>query len=295
MDNVSERVNVAVYIDYENIYKTLLKARKNVLRMGFFERLRKWCRNNNQRIVQISVYCNFDNADLYESYHQSMLQNYGVETIHTSNQGKNYADLKITIDVLKDMYSNSNIDEFFIISNDKDMTPLLNTIRANKRNVTVVTAGSSYNPILCEFADRHISIEEICKTDVDHLIINDFMEAYYDKMSSFISKQLPIPDENTYFKHCGLEWVLENEPKYMRLMNYEIATIIKELYDQHRIFFYRYKFKSDYCKALAPVDQQQTMLSQKIFQNDDIIESIDINTIIDSLYNKAQNAFEKSH
>ena len=35
------------------------------------------------------------------------LQSYGVETVHTSNQGKNYADLKITIDVL------SSIDDLY--------------------------------------------------------------------------------------------------------------------------------------------------------------------------------------
>ena len=55
------------------------------------------------------------------------MQSYGVETIHTSNQGKNYADLKLAIDVLNSMYTNDNIDEFIIMSNDKDMTPLLNT------------------------------------------------------------------------------------------------------------------------------------------------------------------------
>ena len=127
--------------------------------------------------------------------------------------------------------------------------------------------------MLCEFADRHISIEEICETEVEHLNIDDFMELYYEKMHSYISKQLTIPDEQTYFRHCGLEWVLTNEPKYTKLMNYEMATIIKTLYDQHRIFFYRYKAKGDYTNALAPVDQQQTMLSQKILQDDDIIEA----------------------
>ena len=135
--------NVAVFIDYENVYKALLEEKTNVLRLAFFEKLRKWCSEHQRRVVRIVVYCNFDNMDLHESFHQSVLQSYGVETVHTSNQGKNYADLKITIDVLSSMYSNNNIDEFFIMSNDKDMTPLLNTIRANKRNVAVITISFS--------------------------------------------------------------------------------------------------------------------------------------------------------
>lgn len=92
-------INVAVFIDYENVYKALLERHTNVLRLAFFEKLRKWCSEHQRRVAKIAVYCNFDNIDLHESYHQSILQSYGVETVHTSNQGKNYADLKITIDM----------------------------------------------------------------------------------------------------------------------------------------------------------------------------------------------------
>jgi len=34
--------NVAVFIDYENVYKALLEEKTNVLRLAFFEKLRKW-------------------------------------------------------------------------------------------------------------------------------------------------------------------------------------------------------------------------------------------------------------
>ncbi len=182
--------NVAVFIDYENVYKALLEEKTNVLRLAFFEKLRKWCSEHQRRVVRIVVYCNFDNMDLHESFHQSVLQSYGVETVHTSNQGKNYADLKITIDVLSSMYSNNNIDEFFIMSNDKDMTPLLNTIRANKRNVAVITTGSTYNPSICEFADSHIELEEICDVEVTHKIIDDIANAYWNKLESYINAQI---------------------------------------------------------------------------------------------------------
>ena len=104
--------NVALFIDYENVHKTLLKRNSNAIRDGFFDRVREWFKDKGRRIVKIAVYCNFDNKDLYESYHQSLLQSYGVETIHTSNQGKNFADLQLTIDVMNAMYLNDNIDEF---------------------------------------------------------------------------------------------------------------------------------------------------------------------------------------
>lgn len=141
---MAEFHNVAIFIDYENIYKVLLPENKNLLRMGFFEKLREWCKTNSQRIVKIVSYCKYDNSDLYDSYHQSKLQEYGVETVHTSNRGKNYADMQLAIDVLNQMYLNENIDEFIIISNDKDMSPLINTIKANKRKAVLITANDNY-------------------------------------------------------------------------------------------------------------------------------------------------------
>ena len=173
MENITEPqeknnlYNAALFIDYENVYKNLLHENRNIIRDGFFEKIRKWCQKNNRRLVKIAVYCNYDNQDLHESYHQSLLQSYGVESIHTSNQGKNFADLQITIDVLTAMHLNNNIDEFLIMSNDKDMTPLLNNIRYNKRKVSVITVGNKYNDAICSFSDEQIKYENIIEESVE--------------------------------------------------------------------------------------------------------------------------------
>ena len=94
-----EMKNVVIYVDYENIHNCFLKEYKNCLREGFFEKLRRWCLDHDLRILDIKVYCNFDSKDLHDSYHQTKLQEYGLETFHTSNKGKNYADLKISTDL----------------------------------------------------------------------------------------------------------------------------------------------------------------------------------------------------
>ena len=65
--------------DYENVYKALLEEKTNVLRLAFFEKLRKWCSEHQRRVVRIVVYCNFDNMDLHESFHQSVLQEWDLQ------------------------------------------------------------------------------------------------------------------------------------------------------------------------------------------------------------------------
>lgn len=280
-------INVAVFVDYENVYKALLEQHSNVLRLAFFEKLRKWCAGRQRRVVRVVVYCNFDNIDLHESYHQSILQSYGVETVHTSNQGKNFADLKITIDVLTSMYSNDNIDEFFIMSNDKDMTPLLNTIRANKRNVTVITTGSAYNPAICEFADSHIALEKICEEEVEHRIIDGVAESYWKKFETYVAGQIANYGSTNKYSHSELNYVLKNEIRYSKVMKYELASIIKDFYDSGKVFFYNYTYGVKQCIGFAPISQKQGLIDLAIIQETDIIENYDIQSIIDDLYDNA--------
>lgn len=280
-------VNVAVFVDYENVYKSLLQSHTNVLRMAFFEKLRTWCAKNQRRIVRMVVYCNFDNTDLHESYHQSILQSYGVETVHTSNQGKNYADLKIAIDVLTSMYSNENIDEFFIVSNDKDMTPLLNTIRANKRNASIITTGTTYNPAVRQFADIHLTLEEICETETDYKIIDTIAQNYWEKLEQFVVRQIANYHDFGKYTPSELRYVLSNEIKYLKIMSYELATIIGEFYREGKIFFYRYDYRGNLYTAFAPMDKKDELISLGILQERDIIDSYDIQRDIDELYEKA--------
>lgn len=287
MEN-AKTTNVAVYIDYENIHKTLLKNNENVLRIGFFEKLRVWCKEKNKRIVQTIVYCNFDNEDLYLSHHQSMLQNYGVDTVHTSNQGKNFADLKISIDVLTSMYSNSNIDEFIIVSNDKDMTPLLNAIRANKRNVSIITAGEEYNKTICEFADEHIDLHTICAKEVDHLIINEFEERFYNNLTERLQKFIAEYDNDTtqMYKHNEIEYCVKNYTNYLKLMSYEILNIIDRCYRDGKIIFYKYNFKGKSYIAVITDKIKQDLLDRNLITESDIFTYTDLANKVSDEYKK---------
>lgn len=185
------------------------------------------------------------------------------------------------------MYSNNNIDEFFIMSNDKDMTPLLNTIRENKRNVAVITTGSTYNPSICEFADSHIELEEICAVEVSHKIIDDIANAYWKKFENYINTQISNFSNTGKYTHYELKYVLTNEIRYSKVMSYELATIIKEFYDTGKIFFYNYTYGTKSCVGFAPTSKKADLISKGIIKEEAIIEAYDIQKDIDDLYAKA--------
>lgn len=285
MDVNYEMYNVAIYIDYENIYKTLLKEKKNLLREGFFESISKWCKDNNLRIVKIVAYCNFDNEDLYKSYHQTILQEYGVNTVHTSNRGKNYADLQISIDAINDMYLNSNIDEFIIMSNDKDMSPLLNTIKSNKKKAILLTVGETYDYALCNVPDEHITLESILeKVDESKLYIHHIEDKVHENIQMYVREQLNLFSRKEEFKKFELNYAVENQVKYKHIMEYEMYHIFQILYQCKRIFIYQYDFRGKTFYGVACEEQKQEMLDLGIIQQEDIDHNFDFDFYINRSY-----------
>lgn len=285
MDN--KLYNVAIYIDYENVYKTLLFQYKNLLRLGFFEKINKWCKSKNLRIVKIIAYCNFDNRDLMESRHQTKLQEYGVSTVHTSNRGKNYADLQITIDALNDMYINDNIDEFIIMSNDKDMSPLLNTIKLNKRKVTLLTVGDNFDFALCNVPDEHITLDDILSIELDDndLYITRVEEEVQENLENYARSNLDNAiNNNSNFKHIEVKYYVENQDTYSSIMEYEIYNMLKILYEKNIIFIYRYDYRNCDYYAIMPTAYKDEALSHNVLTLEDIVEDYDFDSLIKKSY-----------
>lgn len=282
MDNNVIMNNVAIYIDYENVYKSLAVQYKNLLREGFFEKMQQWCKNRQLRIVKIVAYCNFDNEDLHESYHQTLLQEYGVSTIHTSNRGKNYADMQIAIDAINDMYLNQNIDQFIIMSNDKDMSPLLNTIKSNKRKSILLTVGDTYDYALCNVPDEHISIDEIFSVDYED---NLYITRYENRILGNISK---FYGEPPYNRKLELEYCIRNQMCHNHIMKYELLNIFKLLQEKNQIFFFHYMYNGKECTGVAPTTVQSNCSEDEFINNEDIF-NYDFGSQITNLYDKVKS------
>lgn len=287
--------NVALFIDYENVYKNLLEEERNVIRDGFFEKIREWCRKNKRRLVKIAVYCNYDNEDLHNSYHQSLLQSYGVESIHTSNQGKNFADLQITIDVLTAMHLNDNIDEFMIMSNDKDMTPLLNNIRYNKRKVSVITVGDKYNDAICSFSDEQIKYEDIFKEHVEHSYIKTLEEKINRNLYTLFNKNKSnhMAAPTNPFSHIKLEFFAKNQMKQCCLMLYEVYNCIRILAEDGKLAFYKYIYDNKQHIGICPTEEKGYLKEHQNIKDEDF-SCIDMEQYVKNSYCQKKKPTEKN-
>lgn len=261
--------NVVIFIDYENIHKRFLEKNQNLLSQNFFEKLRRWCYKKGFRILDIKAYCNFDIKDLYESRHQTKLQEYGVETYHTSNKSKNYADLKIATDLMEELYENSNIDGFILISNDKDMTPLIKAVKRYKELIYLITNENSFDNALRNFPDKHITIEEILNNIVDTDItsnLNDIPNKIMTNLTEYITSSKNISSR----KHYSLKKYVDNLKVFLCLPEYEVLNQLKLAYQQDLIVIYKYTFNSGNYEGIISKTLEESAITGNLFTKNDI-------------------------
>ncbi len=128
-----ELLTTKVYVDFENIYTILKKSGKDPLEMGFFEAIRRKMEAEGMDIIDFIVYGSFEQTPLNK--YQTVLRKMGLATRHSSNNGKNCSDMELTVNVLRDLYKNKNIEVFVIISSDRVVTlPKKSTIQRSKIN-----------------------------------------------------------------------------------------------------------------------------------------------------------------
>jgi len=163
-------LNTSVFVDYENLFEKLEEYDTTPLLIDFFKVIKLRLREkHNLNVIDFVAYCNFEKNKLFQASHQTALQSFGIQTRHTSNNGKNSADLELTVDALKTLYKNSNIEVFVIISNDRDNIPLIKTIKGENKIAYVISTKNGFNTIVCEYADFHEYIEDIFNLDISIL------------------------------------------------------------------------------------------------------------------------------
>ncbi|MCL6588432.1 MAG: NYN domain-containing protein [Firmicutes bacterium] len=155
-------MNAVVFMDYENITELIKQYGKDPLEIDFFRVVQNRLKDQELNIVDFIVYSNFEKKSI-DPRQQSFLQAMGIQTRHTSNNGKNSSDLELTVDALRALYKNPNIDVFVFISSGRDIIPLLKAIKYENKVSYALSTRNGFNQVVAEYADVHEYIEEIFK------------------------------------------------------------------------------------------------------------------------------------
>lgn len=122
--------NIAVYIDADNAsYKNFKNVYKEVKKYG--------------RIIIGRIYGDWTRNEIKNWKNISI--NYAFESQNCFNlSGKNSTDIYLICDLLKDLYKNSNIDTYIIVSSDSDYSHVTKIIKSEGKKIYGI--GSKNTP-----------------------------------------------------------------------------------------------------------------------------------------------------
>jgi len=165
MPNDSHRPDVAVFIDFENVYVSVrdkLDANPNfemimdrVEDLGRVVIARAYADWYRYPRVTSALYANNIEPMYVPTYY------YDRDLGRTGRAIKNSVDMNLCIDAMKTLFTNTNIAKFVLATGDRDFIPLVNTIRQHGKEVIVIGIGGAASAHLAQSADEFIFYEQL--------------------------------------------------------------------------------------------------------------------------------------
>lgn len=237
-----ETRNCAIFMDYDNIWISMeTRYQRNIYDIDFIKKIKNKIIKGyglpktpkiEYNISKFIAYANFDNGRMQKDKHQTKLQKLGLETRHCMN-GKNMADILICNDSLKSLYEN-NFDSYFFITCDKDILPIINTLKSKNKEVILIPLTLNIDwDVLSNYADRHIWLEELLELEY---IKPKLKEKLNEKLFlDELKNQLHTYKNLTY---ASFSYNLENKFNTDRSKSDEIKNL---LISKNKIEFYSFE------------------------------------------------------
>lgn len=156
---------VAIYTDYENLYKRLREYGPHpIYDLNFFKVINNFFEQHEMDIIKFVAFSNFEDKD-FSVADQTEIHTFGVDVRHCSIAGKSSTDVELVIECMHDLYTIDKIDIFVIISNDRDYVPLLQKIKQRCKTVYTLSTKNGINNVVNVFSDFHLYIEDLFNID----------------------------------------------------------------------------------------------------------------------------------
>ncbi len=157
--------NVALFIDYENVYWSLKNNYTLVFQPGCLIDLIKQEAQKEGQVVLALAYADFDQPEFKGL--QTDLQRRSVEPRHvfskTFPEGvrKNAADIELSLDALELMYTRDDIDTYVLVCGDRDLIQLIRKLHTRNKRVSVIGVSRTTSSDLVMFCDTFTDIESL--------------------------------------------------------------------------------------------------------------------------------------
>jgi len=137
---------IAVFIDGENINQNHFQVIDQEIR-------------KHGRIIIYNIYADWTEIAL-KKWNQVARQN-GLMCVHCDKiSGKNSVDLRMSVDIMKTLYTNDTIDLYYLVTSDSDYRHVIMEIK--QKNKTAYCIGvSNVSQTLTSVCDKYTKIEDL--------------------------------------------------------------------------------------------------------------------------------------
>src|SRR3954449_5870183 len=153
---MQDRLNIAVFVDYDNIEIGV----KSTLRREFDVSLPLGALKERGDLVAKFAYANWGRQ---EGATRQMAENavQMVQRIPSPRGDKNGADINLALDALEMAFTHAHVNAFAIVSGDSDFIPLVNKLKEYGKTVFVVGGKAFTSTILQQNCHEFVSYESL--------------------------------------------------------------------------------------------------------------------------------------
>jgi uncharacterized protein (TIGR00288 family) len=163
-ERMQERLNIAVFVDYDNIEIGV----KSTLRREFDVSLALNALKERGDVVAKFAYANWGRQ---EGATRQMAENavQMVQRIPSPRGDKNGADINLALDALEMAFTHAHVNAFAIVSGDSDFIPLVNKLKEYGKTVFVLGGKAFTSTILQQNCHEFVSYESLLE-DGDRIV-----------------------------------------------------------------------------------------------------------------------------
>lgn len=242
--------NVAIFIDYDNVYWTLNNQfshdpdhedpEKNL-----FTKL--WSKYGQSNVRTFRAYADFEKVKT----ELTSLQKKRVQIRHVYSNGKdgdnrkNSSDIELCIDAIEHTYKDPNVTCYVFVTADSDMIPIISRMMYKNKHVELYYLSSA--------APQHVDITSFVQRSEDLLTFLNVEVKTYD-INEYIFKALVfISDWQKYYNdsdlYLGVPWLRGQFAKNFGITASVSSELIEKLKLEDLIIDGRKKMKNDEIKT----------------------------------------------
>ncbi|KUO94973.1 NYN domain-containing protein [Ferroacidibacillus organovorans] len=235
--------NVAVFVDYDNVYWTLMNRYRHDPdhedpQRNLFDRL--WEKYDKNNIRMFKAYADFEQV----AANLTSLQKKRVQIRHVYANGKNEdkaknaSDIELSIDAMETSYSDSNISCYVFVTADSDMIPIMSRMLYRGKHVELfyVEDAIAKHTDIRKFAHQSYDLLEFLHVDVSPKNPSDFIQ----DAIQYIAEWHAQPANRT--KNLGPKWLRDGLADYLSIPSNTASQVIDLL---HRGNFIREELRTN--------------------------------------------------